>query len=464
MSTTTALIGIFFLSTVNTVLSKEIPAVNNTLACGASQPLVVTEKFGFLTSPKFNNFNYYPANQNCSWTLKAAKGKVFILIKMFFALNMDCGTDVLNLYDGEPPYHKKIGAFCGYWVPSRYKSKNSTLHLSFISGRTPRNVGFQFYFEQVDPSVVCKENQVTCRHRTKCVDLDKKCDGVDQCGDGTDEEKCEKKNTTLGECGIPVVKPVLDSNRIVGGRDAVPGSWPWQVSLRLIANEPFSHWCGGVLINNQWLLTAGHCFKKNLDVRNWNVLFGKHFRLVPEDTEQLRYMESIHIHPKYNLNETRLSIPWIQRKQHDLALVKLNAPVTVTDYISHICLPPANHTIPVGTMCYVTGWGETYGTGFELELKQAAVPIVSLEQCRKWHKFYDVAPTMVCAGHADGGHDSCQGDSGGPLVYSNDNKQWHLAGIVSTGGSICADKEQPGIYTLVPYYVDWIESTIKRNT
>ncbi|GIX77686.1 plasma kallikrein [Caerostris extrusa] len=378
---------------------------------------------------------------------------------------MDCNTDALNFYDGEPPNHKKIGAYCSYYIPSRYKSKSNVLHLNFLSGRTPRNVGFQLYFEQADPTVVCDDDQVTCRHKTKCVHKDKKCDGVDDCGDGSDEEKCEKQNITHSTCGVPFVKPVLRSYRVVGGRDAVPGSWPWQASLRLVANVPNSHFCGGVLINKQWVLTAGHCFKKNLDIRRWNVLFGKHFRLVPEDTEQIRYMESIHIHPKYiGINETRLSIPWLQRKQHDLALVKLNAPVTITDYISPVCLPSANYTIPVGTMCYVTGWGETYGTGSELELKQAAVPIVSLEQCQKWHRFFEIAPTMVCAGHADGGQDSCQGDSGGPLVYSDDKDAWHLGGIVSTGGSICADKEQPGIYTLVPYYTDWIERTIKKNS
>ncbi|GBL96332.1 hypothetical protein AVEN_238694-1 [Araneus ventricosus] len=102
-------------------------------------------------------------------------------------------------------------------------------------------------------------------------------------------------------------------------------------------------------------------------------------------------------------------------------------------------------------------------TGSELELKQAAVPIISLEQCRKWHKNFDVAPTMACAGHADGGHDSCDGDSGGPLVYSYDKNVWHLAGIVSTGGAICGDKEQPGIYTLVPCYVDWMENVINET-
>ncbi|CAL1266411.1 unnamed protein product [Larinioides sclopetarius] len=422
------LISVCFFSIVSSAISKEITSVNSSIACGPAQPLVVTQELGFLASPKFNNFHFYPPNQNCSWTLKAPKGKVFLLQKMYFALNMECNTDVLYLFDGEPPNHKKIGQYCGYWVPSRYKSKSNILHLNFISGRTPRSVGFQFYFQQIDPT--------------------------------------GKKNISSNTCGVPVVKPILESSRIVGGRKAIPGSWPWQVSLRLIQEEPFSHWCGGALINKQWVLTAAHCFKNhNLDVRRWNVLLGKHFRIVPDDTEQIRYMESVFIHPKYKgLNETSVSMSWLERKQHDLALIKLNAPVTVTDYISPVCLPTANYTIPVGTVCYVTGWGETYGTGSELELKQAAVPIVSLEQCRKWHPSFDVAPSMVCAGHAEGGHDSCQGDSGGPLVYADDKNVWYIAGVVSTGGAVCGDKEQPGIYTLVPYYIDWIESKIKQNT
>lgn len=57
----------------------------------------------------------------------------------------------------------------------------------------------------------------------------------------------------------------------------------------------------------------------------------------------------------------QISTPWLVRKQHDLALVKLNAPVTYTDYISPVCLPAANHSLEPGTTCYVTGWGQTYG-------------------------------------------------------------------------------------------------------
>ncbi|XP_015903778.2 plasminogen [Parasteatoda tepidariorum] len=471
-------IGIFLIlfSSLN---AKEINLVNSTLACGPDRPLLVTEKLGYLTSPGFDNFHYYPANKNCSWTLKAPEGKVIVLKKLYFALNMDCGTDALLLSDGEAPNRKLVGKYCGYWMPGSHKSKTNVLHLNFVSGRTPRDVGFHFYFEQALPTVVCSDDEVTCRHRTKCVQTSKKCDGVDDCDDGTDEENCDKaSNKTSEECGVPKITPVSSSTPnpvqapaigiiqyIVGGEAAVPGSWPWQVSLRITGNEPLSHWCGGVLISSQWLLTAAHCFKSGrLDVRYWNVMMGKHFKLVPDETEQIRYMKSIHVHPLYRgFNETKLSIPWLRRKQHDLALVKLNAPVTVTDYVMPVCLPPANYSLTPGTLCYVTGWGDTYNTGAELELKQAVVPVISLEQCRKWHRFYDVAPTMICAGHPEGGHDSCQGDSGGPLVYSEDRKKWHLGGIVSTGGSICAEKEQPGIYTLVPYYVDWIQKVMKSN-
>lgn len=42
--------------------------------------------------------------------------------------------------------------------------------------------------------------------------------------------------------------------RIVGGEDTSPGEWPWQAGLFM--NPGF---CGGTLINNQWVLTAAQC-------------------------------------------------------------------------------------------------------------------------------------------------------------------------------------------------------------
>lgn len=57
----------------------------------------------------------------------------------------------------------------------------------------------------------------------------------------------------LSVCG----KAALNT-RIVGGMPAPEGSWPWQASL----HGSSGHFCGGSLINSEWLLSAAHCFSR----------------------------------------------------------------------------------------------------------------------------------------------------------------------------------------------------------
>jgi len=58
----------------------------------------------------------------------------------------------------------------------------------------------------------------------------------------------------VAECGQPAIAPSV-SVRVVGGVEAMPHSWPWQVSLQ----GRRGHFCGGSIINDRWIATAAHC-------------------------------------------------------------------------------------------------------------------------------------------------------------------------------------------------------------
>lgn len=85
-------------------------------------------------------------------------------------------------------------------------------------------------------------------------------------------------------------------------------------------------------------------------------------------------------------------------------------------------------------------------------MREVEVPI--LTECT--HKS-DIDGKEICAGYLSGGHDTCQGDSGGPLLCREPNNlnKWYVAGIVSHGEG-CARPMEPGVYTRVALYMDWI--------
>jgi len=51
------------------------------------------------------------------------------------------------------------------------------------------------------------------------------------------------------------------TGRIIGGKNAMPHSWPWQCSLQLNRRNGNGrvHRCGCSVISPTWVITAGHC-------------------------------------------------------------------------------------------------------------------------------------------------------------------------------------------------------------
>ncbi|KAM6216920.1 chymotrypsin-like elastase family member 2A [Rhynchocyon petersi] len=248
-------------------------------------------------------------------------------------------------------------------------------------------------------------------------------------------------------CGVSSYQPQL--HRVVGGEDALPNSWPWQVSLQYSSSGQWRHTCGGSLIDNNWVLTAAHCISSS---RTYRVVLGRHSLSTDEPGSVAISVSKLVVHEKWN--PSKLS------NGNDIALLKLANPVSLSDKIQLACLPPAGSILPNNFACYVTGWGRLQTNGALPDiLQQGRLLVVDYATCSSpgwWGS--SVKTNMVCAG-GDGVISSCNGDSGGPLNCQAANGQWEVHGVVSFGSSLgCNYYHKPSVFTRVSDYIDWINS------
>uniref|UniRef100_F7GW98 Transmembrane protease serine n=1 Tax=Callithrix jacchus TaxID=9483 RepID=F7GW98_CALJA len=253
--------------------------------------------------------------------------------------------------------------------------------------------------------------------------------------------KAASEMLTNSCCGRQLANSIITGNKIVNGKNAQVGAWPWQASMQWKGR----HYCGASLISSRWLLSAAHCFAKRNNSKDWTVNFGT----VVNKPYMTRKVQNIIFHENY-------SSPGLH---HDIALVQLAEEVSFTKYIRSICLPEAKMKLSQNDDVVVTGWGTLHMNGaFPVILQEAFLKIIDNNICNAPYALSgSVTDTMLCAGFMSGAADACQNDSGGPLTYPDSRNIWHLVGIVSWGDG-CGKKNKPGVYTRVTSYRNWITS------
>lgn len=253
-------------------------------------------------------------------------------------------------------------------------------------------------------------------------------------------------------------------NWIVGGHLATEGQLPFVGDLRLDGRY---HFCGSALIDARWVITAAHCMEDQggsggpASPNSFSVRFNTINTEGPLNNNGgvNAVVEKVIVHQDYDFATTDLS------DGNDIALIKLRAPVTSISPIPVAKFVDTSSVYTANKSVLVAGWGlESITPIFSSSdiLKYCVTKVFSRSSCQGI--FGPLSNNVFCAGFRTGEEESGagQGDSGGPVwVEENGNKK--LIGIVSGGLNELTQENEPGLYTKVAKYQDWIDSVINAN-
>uniref|UniRef100_A0A3P9KHS5 trypsin n=1 Tax=Oryzias latipes TaxID=8090 RepID=A0A3P9KHS5_ORYLA len=225
---------------------------------------------------------------------------------------------------------------------------------------------------------------------------------------------------------------------IVGGRVAEPHSRPYMASLQFQGH----HICGGILVRDDYILTAAHSKIIQVSVKPHDVS-------KPEKTQQRLKVEKYRKHEEFTGG-----------CENDIMLMKLETKAKLNKYVKPIHLPELNGDIRAHVKCDVAGWGQTaVDKPTSNVLKEATEETQFKAECNNIWKEHFNSTQMICTKFSKKTGGICQGDSGGPLICNN-----KLLGLTAfTQENSCDNPKFPHVFMKIGSFLPWIQDVLKKH-
>ncbi|XP_033164064.1 granzyme M [Drosophila mauritiana] len=235
----------------------------------------------------------------------------------------------------------------------------------------------------------------------------------------------------------PLLATTVSTMKVISFRPR----YPYIVSIGENLKGYYKHLCVGVILSNEFVLSAAHCLQTNptkelyvaggadsLNSRKQTRFFVVERRWHP----QFRMLGGndiavLRIYPKFPLDDVRFrSINFAGKPQRDS-----------------------------GIQASLVGWGRV-GVGKIRKLQEMPFLTMENDECLRSHRFVFLKPLDICAMHLKGPRGPCDGDSGAPLMNVAKEK---LYGLLSYGRKACTPLK-PYAFTRINAYSSWIQESM----